>query len=42
MVFSLKTPEVLSEIILLGSGVLIFLALVFSFVMALASAPPLW
>ncbi len=41
MVFSLKT-EVLSETIILGSGMLILLALVFCFVMSLASAPSVW
>jgi hypothetical protein len=42
MVFSLKNIEVLSDIILLGSGMLILLSLVFCFVMSLASAPSLW
>ncbi len=42
MVFSLKTTEALSEIIILGSGMLILLSLVFCFVMSLASAPSLW
>ncbi len=38
MAFSLNT-HVLSEIIILGSGVLIFLVLVYLLVMSFASAP---
>jgi len=41
MALSLKT-DVLSEIIILGSGALILLSLVFVFFMSVVSAPTPW